>query len=266
MRIVVILPLLMAALAGAAIQQKVNPKDQQTYVWIPPGKFTMGCSAMDAACAADEKPTHAVELTKGFWMGEIPVTASAWERYRVTPPTTDEFGRKLNHPDEPVVNATWDDARAYCAWAGMRLPTEAEWEYAARAGSKDERYGELDQIAWYANNSGKKKLDFRSGSPGSDKRLFQNGNGPHAVRQKAPNAWGLYDILGNVWEWVQDYYAPDFYSASPHLDPTGPRNGTQRVLRGGAWDSDPGAVRVSYRFTNPPGDRVNDFGFRCAGD
>jgi sulfatase modifying factor 1 len=275
MRIAGTIVLVLAAILSAATEQKVNQKDQQTYVWIPPGKFTMGCSAMDVGCAADEKPSHSVEITKGFWMGQTPVTASVWEHFQTATgkpalPASDEFGRKLNEPDEPVVNATWDEARAYCAWAGMRLPTEAEWEYAARAGTKEAQYGDLDDVAWYANNSGKKRIDsadaFRSSSSGYQKRLFKNDNGPHPVKQKAPNAWGLYDILGNVWEWVQDYYAPDYYSASSPQDPSGPRTGTQRVLRGGAWNSVPGDVRVSYRRTNPPGDRVNNFGFRCVGD
>jgi formylglycine-generating enzyme required for sulfatase activity len=86
------------------------------------------------------------------------------------------------------------------------------------------------------------------------------------VKQKAPNAWGLYDMLGNVAQWVQDYYSADYYVRSESQNPTGPQTGTQRVLRGGAWDSVPNNVRVSYRRTNPPFDRVNNFGFRCAGD
>ena len=170
----------------------------------------------------------------------------------------------------PVVEATWDDAHGYCAWAGMRLPTEAEWEYAARAGTIEASYSWLNNIAWYADNSGKKPVDgadlYRSDSPSYQKKLFNNGNGPRDVKQKTPNAWGLYDVLGNVWQWVEDYYAADYYASAAPQNPAGPRAGTQRVLRGGSWSSLPANVRVSYRLTNPPGDRVNDFGFRCAGD
>jgi formylglycine-generating enzyme required for sulfatase activity len=239
----------------------------------------MGCSPDDRQCTPDENPRHAVEITRGFWMGQTPVTVEAWKHYRALTgkpalPATDEFGRKLNEaaPDEtqPAVEETWDEARGYCIWAGMRLPTEAEWEYAARAGKTGEIYADLDQGAWFADNSGKKPIDsvelFRSDPTKFEKRLFGNGNGPKGVRQRAPNAWGLYDMLGNVWQWVEDYYDPGYYSTSVAQNPTGPATGRQRVLRGGAWNSLPNSVRVSYRLTNPPGDRVNDFGFRCVGD
>lgn len=260
-------------------QSKVNAKDGQKYLWIPPGKFTMGCSPDDRQCAPDEHPPHAVEITRGFWMGQTPVTVAAWKHYRTIAgqpalPAADEFGRKLNEAagdeSQPAVEATWDEARDYCVWAGMRLPTEAEWEYAARAGKSGEIYADLDQGAWFADNSGKKPIDsvelFRSDPAKFERRLFGNGNGPRGVRQKAPNAWGLYDMLGNVWQWVEDYYDPGYYTASEPRNPTGPATGRQRVLRGGAWNSVPNNVRVSYRLTNPPGDRVNDFGFRCVGD
>ena len=140
----------------------------------------------------------------------------------------------------------------------------------ARAGTADASYAWLNDVAWYADNSGKKPVDsadlYRLDSSSYQKKLFNNGNGPHDVKQKTPNAWGLYDVLGNVWQWVQDYYGDDYYHSSEAKNPAGPRTGTQRVLRGGAWNSVLSSVRVSYRLTNPPGDRVNAFGFRCAGD
>ncbi len=257
---------------------KVNPKDQQTYVWIAPGTFRMGCSPTDQQCAPDERPAHSVEITKGFWMGQTPVTVAAWKHYRAVTgkpalPAADEFSRRINEgagdDNQPVVSETWDEARGYCTWAGMRLPTEAEWEYAARAGTTDSSYGWLDDIAWYANNSGKKPVDgldmYRSDASRYQKRLFNNGNGPRPVKTKKPNGWGLYDMLGNVWQWTDDYYAPDYYGTSAKQDPHGPATGTQRVLRGGAWNSVQTTVRVSYRLTNPPGDHVNAFGFRCIG-
>ncbi len=265
-------------LSSAAVAQspatKVNPKDQQTYVWIAPGTFSMGCSPTDQRCAADEKPAHTVEIKKGFWMGQTPVTVVAWKQYRAagkgtTLPNTDEFGRKVNEAtgddNQPVVESTWDDANGYCTWAGLRLPTEAEWEFAARAGTTGAVYGWLGDISWYADNSGKKPIDgadlYRSDPSHYQHKLLNNGNGPRPVKQKTPNAWGLYDMLGNVWQWTADYYAPDAY-----INPGKSTERNERVLRGGAWNSIQNNVRVSYRLTNPPGDRIDTFGFRCVGD
>lgn len=237
----------------------------------------MGCSRTDPRCSADEQPLHAVEVS-GFWIGETPVTVAAWKRYRVASSrpalmASDEFGRKLNESagddDVPAVGATWDEAQGFCKWAGLRLPTEAEWEFAARAGEEYSTYGPTAQISWNADNSGKKPIDstetWRFDQSRFTKKLFSNGNAPKPVGKRQPNAWGLYDMLGNVWEWTADYYSPDYYSHSPAKDPLGPQTGAQRVLRGGAWDSLPADIRVSYRLTNPPGDRVNSYGFRCAG-
>ena len=264
---------------GAAIQVKTNAKDGQRYVWIAPGKFDMGCSSGDRHCTEDEKPSHIVEITHGFWMGETPATVAAWKRYRAATGkpalmAADEFGRKLNEAagddTQPAVAMTWNEAGDYCHWAGLRLPTEAEWEYAGRAGNDSATYRDPEVVAWFADNSGKKPFDsveyFRYNQSQLEKKLFSNGAGPHSVGKKAPNAWGLYDMLGNVWEWVGDYYSERYYPNSPSRDPAGPKEGIQRVLRGGAWNSMPNDIRVSYRLTNPPGDHLGSFGFRCAGD
>ncbi len=263
--------------APNAGQTRINAKDGQKYAWIPPGKFNMGCSLTDQRCAADET-RHPVEITHGFWMGTTPVTVAAWKRYEDatgTPPlpTVDLYGRKINEaadPAQPVVFETWSEAGAFCSWAGMRLPTEAEWEYAARAGTTDYTYGVLQTIAWYGDNSGRKPIEstdlFREDPTKYPKKLLSNGNGPKSVGQKLPNAWGLYDMLGNVWQWVSDYYLATYFTDAAVTDPIGPATGTQRVLRGGAWDTTPANIRVSYRHTNPPVDRVNNFGFRCVGN
>ena len=135
----------------------------------------------------------------------------------------------------------WYEAQAYCQAVGGRLPTEAEWEYAARAGSVQSRYGDIDRIAWYAGNSG-----IRT----------------HEVAQKQPNAFGLYDVLGNVWEWTADWYGG--YTPGSAVDPAGPVSGQYRALRGGSWFVVPGFARVSVRIRVGPGDRSDVIGLRCA--
>jgi formylglycine-generating enzyme required for sulfatase activity len=170
----------------------------------------------------------------------------------------------------PIVSVTWDDAQAYCSWVGGRLPTEAEWEYAARAGSTTARYGDLDEIAWYGDNSGRKRLDsgriWKEDQANYTQRLGENGNGTHEVGQKRANGFGLYDMLGNVDQWVNDWYDGNYYKNSPSQDPAGPASGEDRVLRGGSWGLFPAFVRVSKRLRDYPGDRENLNGFRCGGE
>ncbi len=170
----------------------------------------------------------------------------------------------------PMVDVTWNDAQAYCGWAGGRLPTEAEWEYSARAGNTASRYGDLDRFAWYGDNSGRKHLHsqriFDDDQAHYEKRLNENGNGMHEVCQKRANGFGLYDILGNVWEWVNDWYDETYYQNSPSQDPPGPTSGQLRVLRGGSWSSIHRIVRVSSRLRVKPGGRDDNLGFRCGGE
>jgi len=218
---------------------KVNPKDNLPYVWIPPGTFTMGCSPGDGECYDDEKPAHQVTLTRGFWIGQTEVTQEAYERVIGKNPSHFR-GDKL-----PVENVNWNEARAYCNAVGMRLPTEAEWEYAARGGNASARYGSLDAVAWYSGNSGSKT---------------------HEVGQKEKNAYGLYDMLGNVWEWTADWYDAKYYASSPPNDPPGPSSGQYRALRGGSWLYSAGYARASYRARYEPEFRYVNLGLRCAGD
>jgi formylglycine-generating enzyme required for sulfatase activity len=239
----------------------------------------MGCSPGDTECDGDEKPPHSVTITKGFWMGQTPVTVGAYKRYsqatgKPMPPEPKYEGRELNpgwkNGEQPIANVNSDEAKAYCDWAGLRLPTEAEWECAARAGSREARYGNLDDIGWYVDNSGRQRIDstriWTEDQENYFKRLAGNGNGLKAVGQKLPNAWKLYDMLGNVWEWTADWYGEKYYQAKEGIDPKGPPGGEMRVLRGGSWVNNPRSLRVSVRGKNPPAGRNISFGFRCAGD
>jgi formylglycine-generating enzyme required for sulfatase activity len=221
---------------AGAIKTKENPKDGQQYVWIQPGKFPMGCSEGDNECDADEKPTHPVTITKGFWLEQTPVTQEAYQRVKGTNPS------HFRGEKRPVENVSWNQANEYCEAAGGRLPTEAEWEYAARANSREPRYGEPKTIAWYSENSGGQT---------------------HDVGLKKANLWGLQDMLGNVWQWTIDWYDEKYYANSPSKDPTGPAAGKYRVLRGGSWIYDSRYLRASDRVRGEPDYRFAYIGFRC---
>jgi formylglycine-generating enzyme required for sulfatase activity len=234
----------------AAGEVMVNPIDELRYVWIPPGTFMMGCSPGDSECIDWEKPAHQVMISKGFWIGRTPVTVGAYKRFagatgRQMPPAPD-FNNGWTNENVPIVGVTWDDAQTYCRWVGGRLPTEAEWEYAARGGNAEARYGPIDEIAWYRDNSGGRI---------------------HDVAQKGANGFGLFDMLGNVGEWVNDWFNPNYYQVSPSQDPQGVASGQARVGRGGTWGHDASSVRASYRGWGAPAD-VNNwvFGFRCGGE
>jgi formylglycine-generating enzyme required for sulfatase activity len=217
------------------------------FVKIPRGSFMMGCSPGDAECYTEEKPAHRVVITRAFELGKYLVTQAQYEAVTAANRSYSE-GRCL-----PVAGVSWDDAQKFClALNGKRdgyhyrLPTEAEWEYAARAGDSSCRYGPLVEVAWFHDNSG---------------------GTAHPVGEKKPNGFALYDTLGNLWEWVQDWYGVDYYSHSPESDPKGPGSGEFRVSRGGSWRGIArGLTRVSSRYSLKPSVRSIVVGFRCARD
>lgn len=257
-------------------QVRENPKDGQRYVWIPAGTFRMGCSPDDDECNDDEKPDRAVTISRGFWMGQTEVTVRAWRSYaraerKSMPPDPMLADRDLNAgwsaEQQPIANITWFEASDFCRWVGGRLPSEAEWEYAARAGTTGPRYGDLDAIAWYGDNSGRRPLNskalFNEDRPHYGDLLLLNENGPQLVAKKQPNAWNLYDMLGNVWEWAADWYDPEYYAQREDDDPKGAASSRFRVLRGGSWDYYPKVISASHRGWLAPASRVSDSGLRC---
>ena len=261
----------------AAGAEAMHPKDGQPYRWIPPGKFRMGCSEDDQECAPDEKPVHEVTLTRGFWIGQTEVTVAAYQRFtrdtgRAMPKEPVFFDVPLNpgwaNTKLPIMNVGWQEARGYCAWIGGRLPAEAEWEWAARTGQPAARYGALNEIAWYGDNSGNAPLDTTA-ILATDRSRFltrqkENGNRPHPVGEKKPNAWGLYDMLGNLWEWTEDFYNP--YSAAAQTDPLSKEESDRRAARGASWQYFPARVNASSRMRFRPEQVAEGTGFRCAQD
>ncbi len=217
-----------------------------TWVAVPGGTFLMGCSPDDSACDDDEKPPHEVSVV-AFEMLETEVTEAQFEHVLGWSPIGPHS--KAGDVDKPLVNFTYADAVVFCEALGGRFPTEAEWEWAARSGTSTRYYcgndaGCLDGNAWYGPNSGGVR---------------------HAVRTKAPNPFGLYDMLGNVREWCADWYDPTYYGTSPSDRPSGPGQGILKVLRGGGFFSKSDALRVSNRDADEESDDYGweDVGFRC---
>ena len=234
-----------------------NSIDGLPYVWIPASVFRMGCLGDDYSCDDDEFPRHEVRLTHGYWMGQTEVPVEAYIAFAQTaqralprPPLFNEDWRKRDHP---VVRVKWADSEAFCRWAGGRLPTEAEWEHAARAGQMEKKFPWGNQVTHeYANYRGTGWQDaWFYTSPSASFR---------------PNLWGLYDMAGGVWEWLSDWYAENYYGVSPIEDPQGPESGVERAVRGGSWFTTSRVLRTSDRFRATPKNYSHDIGFRCVCD
>jgi formylglycine-generating enzyme len=200
----------------------------------------MGCSPEqalpDPRCFHNDTPAHTVAIKTGFWIGQTEVTQAAWKRIKGTNPSHFE-GDYL-----PVESVSWYDASSYCQEVGGRLPSEPEWEYAARGGTGGARYGEVDEVAWYNKNSGAKT---------------------HAVGGKKPNRFGLYDTLGNVFEWTDDWFSP-YPGNKIFFDPIGPQ--TRKVVRGGSFDWWARDSKAATRGMLEPDLAYKHIGFRCVID
>ncbi|MBF0626556.1 MAG: SUMF1/EgtB/PvdO family nonheme iron enzyme, partial [Magnetococcales bacterium] len=225
-----------------------EPVTGMEFVAVPGGTFEMGCGAGQSDCAADQKPAHRVSLG-GFELGKHEVTQGQWRAVMGSNPA--DFGACGDNC--PVEQVSWDDVQGFLARLNgrgdrcrYRLPTEAEWEYACRSGGRPEQYcggSDGDRLAWHDGNSGGET---------------------HPVGTKAPNGLGLYDMSGNVWEWVADWYGDSYYAGSPRDNPPGPPTGSARVRRGGSWLYGPANAQSAVRDRDAPGSRYDGLGVRLA--
>jgi len=216
-----------------------------TLVFIPAGRFNMGSPREEVGHMPDEAQ-HAVTLTRAFWLAATPVTQMQWRAVMGTDPS-----HFTGQKDLPVENISWEQAVLFCEKLSelegetYRLPTEAEWEYACRAGTTGRFSGSenLDELGWYNINAAEKT---------------------HPVMRKKPNAWGLYDMHGNVWEWCSDNYG--VYPKGDSTDPAGPDSGEGKAIRGGAWSAFLARARCAQRGHKDANTQRSDIGFRVCRD
>ncbi|MBC7796535.1 MAG: formylglycine-generating enzyme family protein [Pyrinomonadaceae bacterium] len=233
------------------------------FVFVPPGSFQMGTN--ETYPNPDENPLHKVTIRDGFFMGKTEVTQGQWRAVMNENPSHFQGDKnQLGNDDNlPIEKVSWEDAKEFIKKLNAkndgfeyRLPSEAEWEYAARAGTTNDYPGQLIDIAWYANNSGRNYLNAQEISQNDDKNYFkrvrtENKGQPHPVATKSPNAFGLFDMHGNVWEWCEDVYKYEGYKnvptdGSPNLT-EGAGGSKIRVLRGGSWYDSEETFRLGNR-------------------
>ncbi len=229
---------------------QTSKRDGMVLVFIPAGKFVMGSEAGDPAVDRDETPSHIVRIDS-FWMDKTEVTNAMYGQCIFTgvcaPPAQTKFYTMTEYSQHPILGVSWEQAVAYCAWAGRRLPTEAEWERAAR-GDDGRAY------PWGNENPSSELVNFNQ---------EVNKTSPVGSYPQGASYYGVLDMAGNVWEWVADGYSAEYYAASPGNNPLSPSPVNQRVLRGGNWDSNAAGIRSANRFWAFPGRNDTD-GFRCS--
>jgi formylglycine-generating enzyme len=263
-------------------KQVIKGKDGSEMVMIPAGEFQMGSN--DGFRRPDEKPVHTVYLN-AFYIDKYEVTNAQYLRFVKETGHKEPEGSSLvdgylhsgfnpwsnenfNGDNQPVVCVSWDDAKAYAEWAGKRLPTEAEWEKAARGGLADKKY------VWGNESTPPKGAGNLVDK--STRKVFRNleffvgyDDGytyTAPVGKFDPNGYGLYDMAGNVSEWCADWFDPDYYSKATKQNPKGPESGEARVVRGGSWIAIPDNLRVAFRWSSMPRNVDDSYGFRCVSD
>ncbi len=251
-KILIFIVILLYCSGSVSARQRNIPGDTWTepvtgmeFIWVPGGCFQMGSNLGDVNVrAADEKPVHKVCLD-GFWMGKYEVTQGQWKKIMGTNPSSFQYG-----DDFPVERVSFDDVQLYILKFSQQsanrfsLPSEAQWEYAARSGGRDQTYAggdDLDGVAWYDSNSGSKT---------------------HSVGTKSPNDLGIHDMSGNVCEWCEDVYDANAYSKHDRNNPVITYSSFYRVIRGGSWRFNPWIVRTAYRDWFADESRLNILGFR----
>jgi formylglycine-generating enzyme required for sulfatase activity len=260
------------------IEASGGHKIAQRLRWIPPGRFLMGSPPKESGRYDNEGPQHQVALSQGYWLFDTPVTQALWEEVMRKNPS------EFKSPKRPVEMVSWHDSQEFMERINDRitglnlvLPSEVQWEYACRAGTQTATYagdleilGEsnaplLDDIAWYGGNSGV-NFDLKEGEDSTgwpEKQYPHTLAGTREVALKKANPWGLYDMLGNVWEWCLD--GEREYKEENQIDPLGAmEDGVERVLRGGSWYGVARLARSASRGAYDPGGRVDSIGFRCA--
>ena len=229
---------------SAASDTWTDPITGMVFVWVAGGCYEMGCGDWTDSCDSNELPVHEV-CVDGFWMGKYEVTQRQWKQIMGSNPSWFKSGD--NYPVEYV---SWNDCQGFISDLNsqsgktFRFPTEAEWEYAARSGGREEKYAggnDPDSLGWYWDNSGRHT---------------------HEAGTKAANGLGIYDMTGNVWEWCSDWYSSGYYTHSPRNNPQGPYSGLDRVIRGGGWYDSAQDCRAAFRYNGWPVGRRDLIGFR----
>ncbi len=221
-------------------QTNMYEKAPEGMVYLPGGTFSMGSKTGKT----NETPVHEIEI-EPFYIDIHEVTVQEYSRFLKEAGYLQPayWQPELDRPDDPVVGISWQDALAYASWADKRLPTEAEWEYAARGGA-------VSTIYPWGNEPDREHANFSS-------------TGIAPVKRFQPNGYGIYDMIGNVWEWCSDWYREDYYEVSPRKNPQGPFTGTHKVLRGGTWYSNEEQIRITNRYYALPDIKSFHIGFRC---